>query len=75
MVLIYQIEFAIQHQLIISTSSSARKDVKLRPTIVQQRRSGLVVMGGDSCSRGRGFEPQQRILDGHFSLINSYCFL
>ena len=27
---------------------------------------GLVVMGGDSCSKGREFEPQHRILDGHF---------
>ena len=27
---------------------------------------GLVVMGRDSCSEGRGFEFQHRILDGHF---------
>ena len=27
---------------------------------------GLVVMGGDSHSRGREFESQHRILDGHF---------
>ena len=27
---------------------------------------GLVVMGGDSCSEGCGFESQHRILDGHF---------
>ena len=26
---------------------------------------GLVVMGGDSRSKGRGFESQRRILDGH----------
>ena len=26
---------------------------------------GLVVMGGDSCSKGRGFESRRRILDGH----------
>jgi len=26
---------------------------------------GLVVMGGDSCSKGRGFESQHRSLDGH----------
>ena len=31
---------------------------------------GIVVMGGDSCSEGRGFESQYRILDGHFSLTN-----
>ena len=28
---------------------------------------GLVVMGGDSCSKGCGFESQHRILDGQFS--------
>ena len=27
---------------------------------------GLVVMGGDSRSKGRGIESQRRILDGHF---------
>ena len=27
---------------------------------------GLVVMGGESCSEGRGFESQHRILVGHF---------
>ena len=28
---------------------------------------GLVVMGGDSCSKGREFESLHQILDGHFS--------
>ena len=28
-------------------------------------RPGLVVMGGDSCSKGHGFESQRHILDGH----------
>ena len=28
-------------------------------------RPGQVVMGGDSCSEGRGFESWHRILDGH----------
>ena len=28
---------------------------------------GLVVMGGDSCSKGREFESRQCILDGYFS--------
>ena len=28
---------------------------------------GLAVIGGDSCSKGCGFESQCRILDGHFS--------
>ena len=27
---------------------------------------GLVVMGGDSCSKGLGFESQNHILDGRF---------
>ena len=26
---------------------------------------GLVVKGGDSCSKGCGFKPQCRLLDGH----------
>ena len=29
---------------------------------------GLVVMGGDSCAEGRGFESQHCILDGHFHI-------
>ena len=28
---------------------------------------GLVVMGGDSCSKGREFESQHQLLDRHFS--------
>ena len=31
------------------------------------RSPGLVVMGDDSCSKGRGFKSLRRILDGHFS--------
>ena len=27
--------------------------------------TGLVVIGGDLCSKGRGFESQRSILDGH----------
>ena len=30
---------------------------------------GLVVIGGDSCSEGRGFESQDHLLDGRFSHI------
>ena len=26
---------------------------------------GLVVKGGDSCSKGHGFDSQKRILNGH----------
>ena len=29
---------------------------------------GLVVMGGDSCSKGCEFESLHRILDGHFHI-------
>ena len=29
--------------------------------------SGVVVMGGDSCSKGCGFESQHHVLNGHFS--------
>ena len=39
---------------------------------------GLEVMGDDSCSRGRGFESQCRILDGHFShlfVVNNLFFV
>ena len=28
---------------------------------------GLVVMGGDSCTEGHGFDSQHCVLDGHFS--------
>ena len=40
---------------------------------------GLVVMGGDSCSKGRGFESRHHIVYGHsFTLIcfknyNDFC--
>ena len=30
---------------------------------------GLLVMGGDSCTEGRGFKSLHHILDGHFSHI------
>ena len=33
------------------------------------RNPGLVVMRGDSCPEGCGFESQDHILDGHFSHI------
>ena len=29
-----------------------------------------MVMGGDSCARGHGFESRYRILDGHFFTYN-----
>ena len=37
--------------------------------ILLGRSPGLVVMGGDSCSKGHGFESRHQILDGHFSQI------
>ena len=37
----------------------------IKPT---QRSPGLVVMGGDSCSKGCEFESLHRILDGHFHI-------
>ena len=33
------------------------------------RSPGLVVMGGDSCSKGRESKSQDHILDGHFFII------
>ena len=39
---------------------------------------GLVVMGRDSCSKGRGFESWHSILDGHFShifIVKNVCNL
>ena len=33
---------------------------------------GLVVMGGDSCSIGRGFESWHCILDGHDVFSHSF---
>ena len=43
----------------ITISSVTRYDA-------QGRRPGIVVMGGDSTSEGRGFESRCRILDGYF---------
>ena len=48
------------------TSSKPRAFNKNKRQIARQN-TGLVVMGGDSCSEGRGFESQHHILDGHFS--------
>ena len=33
--------------------------------IIMKGSPGLVVMGGDSCSKGHGFESRHHILDGH----------
>ena len=34
---------------------------------------GLVVMGGDSCSKGPGFEAQRRILDTGWTFFTFIC--
>ena len=62
----------------------------LRPVRMSQHRSiewlrphrnnsggspGLVVMGGDSCSEGRGFESQHSILDGHLFVVKIVMFV
>ena len=39
---------------------------------IKKYSSGLVVMGGDSCSKGHVFNSQHHILDGHFF---SYLFV
>ena len=38
------------------------------------RSPGLVVMGGDSFSEGRGFKSQSRILDGHFNTLKKCTY-
>ena len=37
---------------------------------VKNEHIGLVVMGGDSCFKGRELESRHHILDGHFYI---YC--
>ena len=37
--------------------------------LTKGRSPGLVLMGGETCFEGRGFEPQRRILDGYFSHV------
>ena len=41
----------------------------LAPTEILCRSPGLVVMGGDSCHEGCGFESQHCMLNGNFSHI------
>ena len=36
---------------------------------------GLVVMGGDSCSDGRGFEFKHIIRDGHWFVVKIVLFV
>ena len=46
-----------------------RYDVDAKKLTLLGGSPGLVVMGRDSRSEGRGFESRHRILDGHFSHI------
>ena len=41
--------------------------VKANNVLTKGGSPGLVVMGGDSCSKGLEFESWHHILDGHFS--------
>ena len=41
-------------------------NIKWKIKLLKGRSPCLVVMGGDSCSEGRGFESQHYILDGNF---------
>ena len=34
--------------------------------------SGIVVMGDNSCSKGRGFESQRCLLDGHLDIFSHW---
>ena len=57
----------------------ARIREPLVTSVLQGGSPGLVVMGGDSCSKGRDFKSRHRILDGHFFTYffckNLYCVL
>ena len=44
----------------------ARIREPLVTSVLQGGSPGLVVMGGDSCSKGRDFKSRHCILDGHF---------
>ena len=43
--------------------------------LLELQKPGLMVMGEDSCSEGRGFKSQHCILDGHFfTLVCSFNY-
>ena len=46
----------------------ARIREPLVTSVLQGGSPGLVVMGGDSCSKGRVFESRHHILDRHFHI-------
>ena len=53
----------VQH----SIASSFSAESMLIYLFISGGSPGLVVMGNDSCLKGRGLESQCRIIDGHFS--------
>ena len=42
----------------------------IKSQIFEGGSSGLVIMGDNSCSKGRGFECQRHLLDGHFDIFS-----
>ena len=59
--------------LFLETSIPTETKIKLKNLLGGS--PGLVVMGGDSCSKGRGFESQCNILDRHFFTLTCCKFL
>ena len=51
----------------IGTTGATQIPLRGKRVVYKGGSPGLVVMGRDSRSKGRGFESQHRILDGHFS--------
>ena len=55
------------------TAALQRKNVLYK---LQCWSPGLVVLGGDSCPEGRGFESQHQILDGsHIFVVKIIIFV
>ena len=46
--------------------------VAIRTRVTMVGSNGLVVMGDDSCLKGRGFESRRRILEGHLYIFHNY---
>ena len=52
-----------------NTKIQMRVEPKSGPNVLTYGSPDLVVMGGGSCSKGRGFESRHRILDGHLFVV------
>ena len=62
LLVLYSIDLSISVSLFVAIDFKLPKnDISLGGS------PGLVVMGGDSCFKGHGFESRHLILDGHFS--------